>query len=312
MLYAVLQFPGCQESCKFYYSTPDPNADASAVPDTNFTRPLIYRYQPERDAIHFEWSRPASISDSDEPFVYVLTLQDQLSRYSQEIEQTLYQNATVRRSLMKSSTIILLTAYSFSGKVAQLETRCSDLEVCVNPSREASEETFSDAKYITHDVGKHHRPEDASVNNSNHSFWSPSLVSLQYSMKDLDGVDALVTWPHVRQLDNVKYQVEWSRVEHDVDVMTSLVTQDNVATIAVWPNNVYHVHVRVFSNESRRTLTKSQPLTINTTSNSLSSNDLDCYRFKYNMALLFAVIFGLASAAVLISICLRKFRFRLI
>lgn len=303
-----LQFPGCQESCTFYHSQLDVNSETVLKPD-NFTQSLTYRHWPENDTIQLEWSRPVSASvgsGPDEPLVYVVALQDQLSGFTQEIAQTFYQNATVRRSLLKSSTLVQLTAYSFSGKVAHLEKYCSEFPHGLNTKNDCTENRSPDGTYMD-DLVRHHSREEASLN-VNYASWRPTLISLQYSMEDSNGVDAHVTWPHIPQMDRVKYNVEWSRVEHDVDVTTTMVTLDNAVTMTVWPNNIYHVYVRVFANESHRAsavVTTSQMLTIDTTSNSSQKLDLQCSRLTYNVTLTLVLVFGITSSAILISMYVR-------
>ncbi|XP_022687682.1 uncharacterized protein LOC111259738 isoform X1 [Varroa jacobsoni] len=300
-----LCFPGCQEACNFYHSHSD-IIEATRT-DTHFTQPLKYSYRPEDDTIHFEWSRPEG-NDQVDPLVYVLMMQDQVAATWQQLEQTVYHNATVRRGLLKPSSWLRLTAYDSNGKIARIEKSCAEFDI--NMDIDKVEDMFRDE--ASRDEKAHRVNDDDSADYVDYyQQWVPILNVLRYSTANPGGIDAIITWPHVSNKADIKYEVEWKHSNDTIDITGHLYTHGNIVTITLWPNSIYQISVRAFASSSHRAVAQSRSLYVDTATDVSGTHPFfescpGCIPVEYLAGLavgVAAIAFIIAVALVFIKLC---------
>lgn len=284
-----LCFPGCQESCSFHRSHHE--VELFEIDYSNVAHPLKYTYLAEKDSIQFEWSRPNGDHQSGQ-LVYMISLRDELSGSWQQLKQTFYHNATVRRGLLKSSSHFRLISFDSKGNAAQIEKACSDLDL-----GSAGEEMFADE---AHSDGHQEEIYD--------NTWMPVLQSVGPSRKHSAGVDAIISWPHYPYGKQIKYVIEWNEAEQNsVDsLLGQLSTHNDVAIITLWPNTIYQLNIRAKPSTSHRSIAQSATLIIDTgvykMDNNNHSSELNIVKYS-GMTLIILALSLLIAASLIIIYC---------
>ncbi|XP_022670833.1 uncharacterized protein LOC111254354 [Varroa destructor] len=254
-----MRFPGCQESCSFVSSHLD-SLTQEGRSDTKAIQPLKHHYLSEKDAFHFEWTRPKEDYQIGQ-LVYALLVRDELSGGWQQLQQTFYHNATVRRSLIKSSSYIRLTSYDSEGRTAEVEKPCSELNLY---SEDANiEGMYKDTAMKGMPPGYTSRHRELSLDYLQDG-WVPVLQSLRASSMNSGGVDAVISWEQVSHKAAVKYVVEWKQPDQNIDMTGQLATSNNMGVLTLWPNKIYQLTITAFVPGIRDPVGRSRALVINT------------------------------------------------
>ncbi|XP_064484925.1 uncharacterized protein LOC135397332 [Ornithodoros turicata] len=237
-------FPGCQVACKFRQDGPTD----SAISRGKFLEPARLVYDSREDIVRVEWVRPVSMSGSRQPgaLVYVILLGGLLDTQRwEEVVQTPYLNATVSRGLLKQSSSIRVVALGPWGTFAQLDVPTDNGEDKVS---------LKDGPNAVRGARARH--------------WMPQLAALRpAASKTTSAVEALVSWMAPSQLSDhgdAKYEVTWRVLDGAMDVTGHLYTSRESATLTLWPDVTYAVHIRCFGSNSERALATSEALVIDT------------------------------------------------
>lgn len=214
--------------------------------------------------VRFEWSSPQHEVTEDR-LVYVLTMFDRIGGYTQQLEQTFYNNATIRRGMLKSSSVVRLAAYNSQGKVAEIEADESDFGPFLERKRSYVGQFgggSSSNSNLVNDA-RSSNDERSSLDFLDVHSWTPVLVSLKHSTEYRGGVDAQLSWPRLSHSEEHHYEVEWRTTSKtSASVRKYILTDRNSAVITLIPNHEYELIVRVFSPRSRRRIDQSKPVRI--------------------------------------------------
>ncbi|KAL1426877.1 hypothetical protein MTO96_000414 [Rhipicephalus appendiculatus] len=177
--------------------------------------------------VRVSWSRPErALEDTIESaLVYVVFLRGLLDNQRwEDVAQTQYLNATVRRSQLKQASEVKVVALSLYGVFAHTQV-VLDLDLAGFDSVQA----------------------DASVTSSLPIFAAPNVIEIRHSSGYRVEVDMAWEFGLSLQAMNVKYEVTWRMADNAADVSGRMYTSQQSATLQLWEGTSYSIFVRRLS-----------------------------------------------------------------
>lgn len=225
------QFPGCRQACSFWYKASpkqlgNPLMSASDVFAGMFFEPArLEGHGPHN--VRITWSRPESTMDDniERALVYVIFLRGLFDDQRwEDVAQTQYLNATVRRSQLKQASEVKVIALSPYGVFAHTQVGL-DLDLAAYDSLQA----------------------DASITSALPIFAAPNVVEIKHSSGYRVEVDIAWEFGLSLQAKNVKYEVTWIIPDRAADVSGRMYTSQQSATLQLWEGTSYSIFVRRLS-----------------------------------------------------------------
>ncbi|XP_075747309.1 uncharacterized protein LOC119178120 isoform X3 [Rhipicephalus microplus] len=226
-----LCFPGCRQACSFWYKASpkqlgNPLMSVSDVFAGMFFEPArLEGHGPHN--VRITWSRPESTMDDniERALVYVIFLRGLFDDQRwEDVAQTQYLNATVRRSQLKQASEVKVIALSPYGVFAHTQVGL-DLDLAAYDSLQA----------------------DDSITSALPIFAAPNVVEIKHSSGYRVEVDIAWEFGLSLQAKDVKYEVTWIIPDRAADVSGRMYTSQQSATLQLWEGTSYSIFVRRLS-----------------------------------------------------------------
>ncbi|XP_022255027.1 uncharacterized protein LOC106469831 isoform X1 [Limulus polyphemus] len=243
-------FLGCQKACAFHLEGSKNNFVSHSAQIWSFPHTVRVKIESKTDYINFTWSVPVSSKPYNPGHViYVVMMREDLRKSWEVLDQTLKTTAQIKAGWLNRVSEVKIVAMTSNGVLAeQLIPYSSNHEKL--KARDEAETVLKSTLSILR------------VNEKGVDAWRPTLLSLDYN-PNLLGVEAIVTWPALRPIGAIKYEVTWKVLDSSVEITGHLYTAENVVKLTLWPEALYSVQVKCYA-ESKDGESVSEDIVVDT------------------------------------------------
>ncbi|XP_076318286.1 uncharacterized protein LOC143229606 isoform X2 [Tachypleus tridentatus] len=227
-------FLGCQKACEFHLEGSNHNFVSPSAQRWSFPHTVRVKMEPKTDYINFTWSAPVSLKPYNPGhIIYVMMMRENLRKSWEVVHQTVKTTTQIKTGWFSQVSEVKIIAITSNGVLSeQLIPHFSNHKKL--KARDEADTTLKSTRSIL-------KANEEGVNT-----WSPTLLSIDYN-PNLLGVEAIVTWPALRQIGATKYEVTWKVLDGSVEITGHLYTAENVVKLTLWPEALYSVQVKCYS-----------------------------------------------------------------